>query len=96
MLGRLMMLDFGDYCLIEQKNYVSENEMFLYKVITGGLRTNYYRSVPVDANNQDNTYGEMSDSIRVIQCGIDETHVETFRLCDVKPCDKKVEAYDSN
>ena len=39
-------LDFGDYCLIEQKRYGVENEMFVHKVI-GRLRSNSYVDVPV-------------------------------------------------
>ena len=77
-------MKFGDYCLIEQKRYVGENVMFLYKVTRGELRCNYWRGVPVDANQPDNCRGEMSDVIQVICCGVDETKVETFRLDDVK------------
>ena len=78
-------MDFGDYCLIEQKRYGRENEMFLYKVTRGGLRCNYWRGVPVDARQRDHVRGEMSDVVQAIQCGVDETNVETFRLKDVKP-----------
>lgn len=78
-------MDFGDYCLIEQKRYGCENEMFLYKVISGGLRGNYWREVPVDARNPDHARGEISDVILAIKCGVDETDVDIFRLEDVKP-----------
>lgn len=75
-------LGFGDYCLIEQKRFGCENEMFLYKVI-GQLDTNYHRQVPVNPHTII-VYGEIHESIRCICCGVDETKVETFRLCDVK------------
>lgn len=78
-------MDFGDYCLIEQKRYGCENEMFLYKVTRGGLRCNYWKTVPVDARKPDNVRGELCDVIQAIQCGVDETKVETFRLQDVRP-----------
>lgn len=79
-----MNLDFGDYCLIEQKRYRGENEMFLYKVIGNG-RANYYRSVPVDACDKERKHGEMCDVVKVICGGVCEEEVETFRLQDVKP-----------
>ena len=81
------MLDFGDYCTIEQKRYGVDNQMFLYKVTRGGMRCNYWTSVPVDANQRDHVRGESSDVIQAIRCGVDETEVETFRLVDVKPND---------
>lgn len=78
-------MDFGDYCLIEQKRYGCDNEMFLYKVIGGGMKCNYWKGVPVDANQREKERGEMSDVIKAICCGVSETKVETFRLIDVKP-----------
>lgn len=33
------MLNFGDYCTIEQKQYGSKNEFYQYKVI-GNFRSN--------------------------------------------------------
>jgi len=84
-----MKLDFGDYCLIEQKRYRGDNEMFLYKVVSGGMRSNVYRSVPVDGrdalNGTEKSRGDLCDVILAIQCGVDETKVEKFRLADVKP-----------
>lgn len=81
-----MNLDFGSYCLIEQKRYGAENEMYLYKVIGKG-GANYYRPVPVNPRTT-KEHGDMCDVVKVICCGVDETKVETFRLCDVKPNDK--------
>ena len=78
-------MDFGDYCLIEQKRYAGyDNEMFLYKVIRGGMRCNRYQRVPVDARVTDYDHGDLCDVIQVIRCGIDESKVETVRLVDVK------------
>ncbi len=82
-------MDFGDYCLIEQKRYAGhKNEMFLYKVVRGNMRSNRWQRVPVDARLKDYDRGEMSDVLQVIMCGVDETKVETVRLCDVKRNDK--------
>ncbi len=85
-------LDFGDYCVIEQKRYGVENEMFLYKVVSGGIKSNSYRNVPVDACDPTNTQGEIVDIILAIKCGVDETKVERFRLSDVRT--KNIFVYD--
>ncbi len=58
--------------------------MYVYKVVRGGGRTNYYRSVPVDAASPDHKHGEMADAVLAIKCGIDERTVETFRAEDVR------------
>lgn len=76
-------MDFGDYCVIEQKRYGAENEHYTYKVIGKG-KANYYVPVPVDANNTKAT-GEMCDVVKCICAGVCEEKVETFRLRDVKP-----------
>ena len=79
-------LDFGDYCLIEQKRYGGyKNEMFLYKVISGNLKSNRWVGVPVDARETEMQRGDIEPVIRVVQCGISENKVEVFRLCDIKP-----------
>lgn len=84
-----MNLDFGDYCLIEQKRYGTGNEMFLYKVVAGNMRSNFYRNVPVDARDMVSgtaeLRGELCDVILAICCGVDERKVEKFRLQDVMP-----------
>lgn len=78
-------LEFGDYCIIEQKRYRGDNEHYEYKVI-GVQESNYSKAVPVDANNPDEKiHGETCPVVRAICCGIDERKVETFRLIDVKP-----------
>lgn len=82
-------LDFGDYCLIEQKRYAGyENEMFLYKVIGGNMRCNNWKGVPVDAREKEYRRGdEMEPVIKAIMCGVSEDKVEVFRLRDVEPYD---------
>lgn len=74
-------LRFGEYCMIEQKRFGVPNEMYCYKVIGSG-QANYYRPVPVMFDGLSNS-GPMCDVVKVICCGVDETRVETFRLCDV-------------
>jgi hypothetical protein len=76
--------DFGDYVLIEQKRYVGDNEIYLYKVI-GNLKSNTFRSVPVDARQREPIMGkEAVPVIRAICCGVVEDKVEKFRACDVE------------
>ena len=85
---------FGRYCLIEMHRYNSDNEFYVHKVIKS-YRSNRYCDVPLkggydheatlhhakdDAEFPDN----LEDVIDVIQCGIDETHVFTVALKDVK------------
>jgi len=76
-------IDFGDYVRIEQKNYISENEMYLYKVI-GRLGSNYYVDVPVQCPEKESHHKKVTDVVACICCGVDETNVNKFRLCDVK------------
>ncbi|WP_206020029.1 hypothetical protein [Pseudomaricurvus alkylphenolicus] len=78
------MIDFGDYVEIEQKRYGTDNEMFVYKVVRGGLRCNYYKGVPVDARERECRRGDMVEVVQAICCGVDETKVDTFRLSDVR------------
>ena len=78
-----MNLEFGDYCLIEQKRYGADNEMYLYKVVRGDMRSNTWVNVPVDSTTVENR--ELVPVILAICCGVDETKVEKFRVADVKP-----------
>lgn len=81
-------LDFGDYCLIEQKRYAgNKNEMFLYKVLSGNLKSNRWVGVPVDGRVNEMQRGNIEPVIRVVMCGVSEDKVEVFRLCDVEPYD---------
>ena len=77
------MMDFGDYCVIEQKRYGADNELYIYKVI-GTLHTNYYRPVPVDSANPEMKQGDVCTVVKAICCGVVEEEVETFRLEDVR------------
>ena len=85
------MIDFGDYVEIEQKRYGCDNEMYAYKVVAGGMRSNNWIPVPVDANNTGPDFvgkgGKVVDVIRAICCGVCEDKVEKFRLCDVRKLD---------
>lgn len=79
---------FGYYCNIEQKNYISENDFHIYKVI-GRLRSNYYADVPVDGNNKEPyNHEEIEDIVNVIHCGVCEDKVERYRLKDVQLVEK--------
>ena len=79
--------DFGDYCLIEQKRFNTDNEMFLYKVIAGNMKANYWTPVPVTnaIGRKDKEHGEICEVVKAIQCGVIEEKVQTFRLEDIKP-----------
>ncbi len=77
-------MDFGDYCLIEQKRYGCENEMYLHKVI-GPLRSNVWVPVPVQSPATEEFGDEMADVIRCVCCGVSETEVRKYRVQDVKP-----------
>lgn len=84
------MLDFGDYCLIEQKRHGDNiaNERYLHKVINR-LRSNSWVPVPVDGADGGRTevLGEMTDVVSCICCGVDETEVRKYRIEDVTACD---------
>ena len=85
---------FGRYCLIEMYRYGTDNEFFVHKIVRQ-YKCNRYCDVPLrggydhepvlhheirDAEFPDN----LEDVIDVIQCGVDETHVFTVALKDVK------------
>lgn len=77
-------LRFGDYVSIEQKRYGAPNQFFTYKVVGSDGQSNYYRSVPVDARQQEEISGDgLQPVVRVICCGVIEDRVETFRVADV-------------
>ena len=81
-------LDFGSYCTIEQKRYRAENEFYQYKVISVG-ESNYYVSVPVDARDNEKKFGDVVPVVKAICCGVDESKVETFRICDIEPHNRR-------
>ena len=87
------LLDFGDYCFIEQKRYGAPNEMYLHKVV-GRLNSNSWVDVPVDFARNALTatvhyergpaeYG-LVPVLRCICCGVDETQVVSYREIDCK------------
>ena len=77
------MLDFGDYCLIEQKRYGVPNEMYVHKVI-GGLRSNAYVDVPVQIPRAETIHDEVVDVVACVCCGVCERDILRYRLSDVK------------
>ncbi len=80
-------MDFGDYCLIEQKRYGADNEMYVHKVI-GTLRSNVWVPVPVQSPATETFGNEMTDIVRCICCGVSETQVLKYRVEDIRPNDK--------
>jgi len=79
---------FGYYCKIEQKNYISENDFHIYKVI-GRLNSNYYADVPVDGGNlEPYKHDEIEEIVNVVHCGIMEDKIERYRLKDVELLEK--------
>lgn len=79
-------LDFGSYCIIEQKRYGTDNEFHQYKVIGVG-DGNYAVTVPVDGRDRNPKIGKIRPVVKAIHCGVDETNVETFNISDVEPLD---------
>jgi hypothetical protein len=80
-------LDFGDYCLIEQKRYGVPNEMYVHKVI-GRLHSNAYVDVPVDAAANgltEKVHGDVVPVIAAICCSICEREVRRYRAIDCIP-----------
>ena len=78
-----MKLDFGDYCLIEQKRHGCANKMFRHKVI-GRLKSNTFVDVPVQAPATEARHDEVVDVIACICCGVMETEVRRYRIEDVQ------------
>lgn len=76
-------LDFGDYCLIEQKRYGMRNEMYDHKVI-GRLRSSGYVDVPVRWDSVETIHPESVDVVACIRCGIEERKVLHYRESDVR------------
>lgn len=85
----MSVLDFGDYCLIEQKRFGAPNEMYVHKVI-GRLRSNAWVDAPVTAVAKETKHGEMEDVIACVCCGVSEREVLRYREQDCKPSSGKV------
>ena len=79
-------LMFGDYVEIEQKRYGVENEDFIYKVITTGLRSNAWVDVPVQTPPVEALHDDMEDVVNCVCCGVSEICVRKYRVADVKIC----------
>ena len=74
---------FGRYCLIEQKNYFSPNEVYIYKVVSS-LRSNCWCEVPYKTGTHEVLHDSIEDCVLAICCGVDETYVQRFRMADVE------------
>ena len=74
---------FGRYCLIEQKNYFSPNEVYIYKVVSS-LRSNCWCEVPYKTGTHEILHDSIEDCVLAICCGVDETYVQRFRMADVE------------
>jgi len=77
-------LDFGDYVTIEQHRYGGgPNEFYTHKVITR-LESNTWVDVPVTGVLKHSQHDEMAEVVSCICCGVSETDVFKYRVCDVK------------
>jgi len=85
-------LDFGDYCIIEQKRFGTKNEMYLHKVV-GRLRSNSWVDVPVTGRTEEKCHKEMEDVLACICCGVLETEVRKYRVKDCKPHQRSESGY---
>ncbi|WP_271401476.1 hypothetical protein [Salinicoccus roseus] len=75
-------IDFGDYVEIEMHRYGTDNEFYIHKVV-GAFRSNMYLMAPLRWDSKPE-FGEMTDVLNVIQCGVDETKVIRVRKSDCK------------
>jgi hypothetical protein len=82
-----MEIRFGDYCLIEQKNYGCENDMYLHKVI-GTLMSNSWVDVPVQTPATETIHKRMAKVVACICCGVSETEVRRYLAKDCLPNNK--------
>lgn len=84
-------LDFGDYCLIEQKRFGAPNEMYLHKVI-GRLVSNCWVDAPVGPIIKEIIHNEMTTVIACVCAGVRERDVLRFREEDCKRIDGTIYA----
>ena len=77
-------IDFGDFVLIPQKRHVSDNEIYLHKVI-GKLHSNSWVDVPVQSPATETIHDHIGLVISCICCGVDETEVRNYRVIDTRP-----------
>ena len=79
-------MDFGDYCMIEQKRFGVQNEWYVYKVICR-LSTNVWIDAPIAWNSEQTMHSEMDVVLNVICCGVVEEEVVRVRASDCKKVD---------
>ena len=76
-------IGFGDFCTIEQKRYVGQNEFYSYKVV-GRKKSNVWSDVPVDASNRKETLHDYIDDVVTVICNnLDDRTVYQFRVSDL-------------
>lgn len=76
-------LNFGDYIHIAQLRYGSDNSLFVHKVINT-LISNCWVDVPVQVPAQETIHTECVNVVSCICCGVCETEVLKYRICDVE------------
>ena len=81
------VLDFGDYCTIEQYRYGCDNEHYIHKVI-GRLSSNTWVDVPVMHNAKETLHDHMEDVVACVCCGVSEREILRYRLSDVRKPDR--------
>ena len=79
----MKLLDFGDYCEIEQKRYGCDNEMYVHKVINN-LRSNSDVDVPVQTPATEVWHDSIVPVVSCICCGVVEDKVRKYRIEDVQ------------
>ncbi len=77
------VLDFGDYCTIEQNRFGCDNEHYTHKVI-GTLRSNTWVDVPVMRVATETIHDHMEDVVACVCCGVCEREILRYRLADVR------------
>ena len=77
------VLDFGDYCTIEQYRYGCDNEHYIHKVI-GRLSSNTWVDVPVMHNAKETLHDHIEDVVACVCCGVSEREILRYRLSDVR------------
>lgn len=85
-MSKEQTLDFGDFCVIEQKRHGGPNEKYIHKVI-GRLQSNTWVDVPVQSPATEtihNVGNILVDVVACICCGVQETEVRKYRIEDVK------------
>lgn len=77
------LLDFGDYCSVEQKRFGAPNEFYGHKVIRS-LESNAWMDVPVSHDTKMTTHDNICEVVECICIGVDETRVLRYRRQDVR------------